>query len=222
MAAGPREGWYGDPEDRSRLRWWDGSRWTEHTHEPPAEAAGATASPAPGREEDEEDSGRKAQELLAMEVPSATDAGAPARRLLPWLIGGIILLLALCATAIILDSSSAENELPVATTPPLDPEAEAADGRAQEQARTAQTAIETYAVDHGGSYQDATAEELVAIAPTLAGAALSVQPAADNYSLSIDSASGNTFTITRDTAGAVTFTCGEPAAGGCPAGGFWG
>ncbi|MBS2939164.1 DUF4328 domain-containing protein [Nocardioides sp. J2M5] len=26
------EGWYADPQDGSRLRWWDGSAWTAHTH----------------------------------------------------------------------------------------------------------------------------------------------------------------------------------------------
>lgn len=26
------EGWFADPQDGSRLRWWDGTRWTEHTH----------------------------------------------------------------------------------------------------------------------------------------------------------------------------------------------
>src|SRR5688572_10899180 len=25
------EGWYADPLDERRLRWWDGSAWTEHT-----------------------------------------------------------------------------------------------------------------------------------------------------------------------------------------------
>lgn len=25
------EGWFADPQDAARLRWWDGTRWTEHT-----------------------------------------------------------------------------------------------------------------------------------------------------------------------------------------------
>jgi hypothetical protein len=33
------EGWYADPQDGRRLRWWDGQQWTEHTH------AGMAAAP---------------------------------------------------------------------------------------------------------------------------------------------------------------------------------
>jgi Protein of unknown function (DUF2510)/Host cell surface-exposed lipoprotein len=29
--AGPPAGWYHDPDGKDRLRWWDGSRWSEHT-----------------------------------------------------------------------------------------------------------------------------------------------------------------------------------------------
>ncbi|KZE91754.1 DUF2510 domain-containing protein [Microbacterium sp. TNHR37B] len=40
-------GWYPDPADASRTRWWDGSRWTEHTTASPAAAASsAPATPA--------------------------------------------------------------------------------------------------------------------------------------------------------------------------------
>lgn len=40
-------GWYPDPSDPSRTRWWDGTQWTHH--EPPAAqaAADAPAAPAP-------------------------------------------------------------------------------------------------------------------------------------------------------------------------------
>ena len=40
------EGWFADPQDASRLRWWDGTRWTEHTHATPG--AQDFAPPLPG------------------------------------------------------------------------------------------------------------------------------------------------------------------------------
>lgn len=30
--SGPAAGWFADPTGAPQLRWWDGSRWTEHTH----------------------------------------------------------------------------------------------------------------------------------------------------------------------------------------------
>jgi hypothetical protein len=34
------EGWYADPQDARRLRWWDGTAWTAHTHD----GVGSTAA----------------------------------------------------------------------------------------------------------------------------------------------------------------------------------
>jgi hypothetical protein len=34
VAEPPPAGWYADPEDGGRWRWWDGSAWTDHTSEP--------------------------------------------------------------------------------------------------------------------------------------------------------------------------------------------
>jgi len=40
-------GWYADPTDPSRTRWWDGAQWTEHTAPLPASAPAAPAAAAP-------------------------------------------------------------------------------------------------------------------------------------------------------------------------------
>lgn len=33
-SAAPAAGWFADPHDPSRLRWWDGVAWTKHVHPP--------------------------------------------------------------------------------------------------------------------------------------------------------------------------------------------
>ncbi len=40
---GPAQGWYTDPHNASRLRWWDGTAWTEHVHPPAGQEAAAQA-----------------------------------------------------------------------------------------------------------------------------------------------------------------------------------
>jgi len=40
----PAQGWYTDPHDASKLRWWDGTGWTDHTHPPAGEAAAQPAA----------------------------------------------------------------------------------------------------------------------------------------------------------------------------------
>ncbi|OUE20328.1 hypothetical protein BFL36_11740 [Clavibacter michiganensis] len=39
-------GWYADPAGSDRLRWWDGTRWTDHLTDAPAAGASAGASAA--------------------------------------------------------------------------------------------------------------------------------------------------------------------------------
>jgi prepilin-type N-terminal cleavage/methylation domain-containing protein len=109
----------------------------------------------------------------------------------------------------------------------------ARDASAKAAVRTAQTAIEAYATDHGGSYQSATvtAADLAEIESTLNGAdLLDPSPAAgpdddadNSYVVTVSSANApNAFSITRHAGGTVELTCSPDGQDGCPAGGRWG
>jgi type IV pilus assembly protein PilA len=107
----------------------------------------------------------------------------------------------------------------------------ARDADAKTLARTAQTAIETYGTDNGGSYAGATPAALIAIEETLNeadltapenGDALSVTSTADTYTVTVDSQNTpNDFSISRAANGTVTLTCTVANSDGCPAGGNW-
>jgi type IV pilus assembly protein PilA len=98
------------------------------------------------------------------------------------------------------------------------------DAQAKAAARTAQTAIETYATDNSGSYAGADAADLAAIEETLqveGDNAISVANAdADGYEVTATSATDTTFTISRE-GGTVEFSCLPVNTGGCPAEGDW-
>jgi type IV pilus assembly protein PilA len=100
----------------------------------------------------------------------------------------------------------------------------ARDADAKAHARTAQTAIETYATDHGGSYEGADADALKAVESTLNDSTgLVVNSATEKaYSITVDSeVDGQTFTITRDEDGILDSDCTVQNEGGCPDGGNW-
>ncbi len=105
------------------------------------------------------------------------------------------------------------------------------DSDAKANARTVQTALETYAVDNGGKYTGADmATNLAAIEGTITnmsgsgGGTVSVTSVGDaTYTIVATSDSDNTFTIDRAASGAVTFPCSTAGSGGCPSGGGgWG
>ena len=115
----------------------------------------------------------------------------------------------------------------------LNQKTKASDASAKELARTAQTAAETYATDHNGSYTGMTAAGLATIEPTIQTAAannnaylsgVTVTATGDGYSVTSTSNSSNTYTITRANTGAVTRTCTPTStgasSGGC-VGGTW-
>ena len=101
------------------------------------------------------------------------------------------------------------------------------DSKAIADVRTAETAAETYAVEHQGSYANMNNAALIAIEPAVNDftADLTVTPNAggDGYTLTVQShavAGGRNFTLTRANTGAKTRTCG-PNGGSC-VGGTWG
>ena len=110
----------------------------------------------------------------------------------------------------------------------------ARDADAKASARTAQTAMETYATDNQGSYSGADATDLQNIESTLNDATFSaVTPnaAGDGYTLTVDSENApNTFSITRygesdepgNVAGTVDYPCTDGGNDGCPTGGWGG
>jgi type IV pilus assembly protein PilA len=101
------------------------------------------------------------------------------------------------------------------------------DSEAKTQAKTAQTAIETFATDNGGSYAAATNAGLIAIEPTIS-AAVDVEdpaPGASTYTITATADNtGNTYSIVRAANGTVTYPCTVADAtqrGGCPTTNFW-
>jgi type IV pilus assembly protein PilA len=103
----------------------------------------------------------------------------------------------------------------------------AQDAEAKTQAKTAQTAIETYATDNDASYTGATVAELWDIEPTLpstgsGGGTYAVSVTDNTYTITATSDSDNTFSIARNANGSLTYDCDTDGEGGCPDGGDWG
>ena len=109
--------------------------------------------------------------------------------------------------------------------------AKAQDAEAKSAAKTVQTALETYATDNNGQYTGATAAKLNTIEPTIittgtgGGAIKTLTVGTNSYTIEVysDSGTANTFSISRASAGTLTYPCASPGTGGCPSGsGGWG
>lgn len=96
---------------------------------------------------------------------------------------------------------------------------DAEDAKAKGAARSAQTAIETYATDHDGSYAGVSPNDLDQIEPVTSD--IGVTSTADTYSITADSGSGNSFTVEREKDGTTKLTCTEAGVGGCDENGEW-
>ena len=101
----------------------------------------------------------------------------------------------------------------------------ARDAQAKTYARTAETAAETIATDNNGAYNGAggvTVANLQGVESTLNGATLAVSGvAADTYTVTATSDTGNTFSISRAANGTTSLTCTAGGTAGCPTGGNW-
>lgn len=97
----------------------------------------------------------------------------------------------------------------------------AADADAKAAARTAQTVIETLAIDEAGSYADLTVDDVTQLDPSLDDAQLELESSRDTYEVTATSESGNTFTVERAADGTPSMVCTEPGVGGCDEKGEW-
>ena len=96
----------------------------------------------------------------------------------------------------------------------------AQDADAKSAATVAAGALEVYSQDHDG-FAGVTTAALEDIEPALKQArGLDVTPAADGYTLSVDSVTGTAFTVKRD-AGVTERSCDAAGQGGCPQSGKW-
>jgi len=100
----------------------------------------------------------------------------------------------------------------------------AQDSEAKVTARTAETAMETYATDHGADYSgaDATAlHNIEATLPTDGSLTVTAPDGADLYTVTAESDTTNTFSITRHADGTKSLTCTPNDTDGCPDGQDW-
>jgi type IV pilus assembly protein PilA len=103
----------------------------------------------------------------------------------------------------------------------------ATDAQAKSAVRTAETAMETYATENGGSYAGATSATLHTIEPTLVeekgGNNEILIPKAEAKVFKVESISGTKigYSIERTAAGTVVFDCTKHGSAGCPSNGHW-
>jgi type IV pilus assembly protein PilA len=111
----------------------------------------------------------------------------------------------------------------------LNQKGKAVDASAKELAHTAQVAAETYATDHNGSYAGLSATAMNGIEATIqvgagngnaylvTGTGNAADTSGNGYTVTATSANGDTFSISRSDAGAVTRAC-TTATGNTPTG----
>ena len=144
----------------------------------------------------------------------------------PWLTTrnvsiALLAMLALLAVGFVLISGTSDDPSAATVADDATPaELETLDAEAKTQAHTAQVAIETYSTNHNGGYAGATTADLQEIEPALTGP-ITVEGQSEGYALTAESESGNSFMISRDSTGVVTYSCNTAGVAGCPEGGDW-
>jgi type IV pilus assembly protein PilA len=111
----------------------------------------------------------------------------------------------------------------------LNQRGKAQDTEAKTMARTAQTTMESEYADAQSYAALAAPADLNSVEPSIATAGpkahlSGVNSAADNYTVTVTSQTGNTYQIAKTAAGVVTRTCQVPAGNkrfGCPSNGQW-
>ena len=103
----------------------------------------------------------------------------------------------------------------------------ATDAEAKSMARTAETAMETYATEQGGKYTPTpTGEILHKIEPTIEASKMTITSTDTTFTVTAASdIATHAFSITRNADGTKSLTCvpkDANAAGGCPPSGNWG
>jgi len=108
----------------------------------------------------------------------------------------------------------------------LNQKSKANDSAAKVQARTAETAAETFAVDHNGKYEGMTPKALGEVESTLnettSAKLLKAEEKETGYLVESEAAtSKNKFSIERTKTGAIVRKCTTAGKGACPPSGEW-
>jgi hypothetical protein len=143
------------------------------------------------------------EELLPLRPPPVR-AGHPGARVL---LAAVVVLALGGAGALLIRAKLAS---PADTSP----------AEAMTDARYAATAIETFALQNGGSYAGATPTGLMQINPSVSDS-IEVAAVSNSYRITVRLASGAEFNVVRGPNGSTEHSCQPLGIGACPATGAW-
>lgn len=164
MATTPT-GWYPDPADPRRARYWDGQQWTDRTQ--PLPAAVAPQPPTPPRHEAPDASGRAPLTAARPGLPDDPSSPLP-RRGSRWTVGiaaVAVILVAVVAVVALMRPVGLGQPEPSSSAGLADTEDPDTEASAQDVVEPSETADEPDAVDDGTGGSPATGEGREAVAP---------------------------------------------------------